>query len=326
MKKLLVAILLVLLPMAVNAAVHYDEDLDDYADKSAAESGPWGGTADGRITLASGAEALGGTGKCWKIDWTTGGTIALALPLTSLNLSQVYVRFYYKNVKDEGPSGSISKVLKMFGVRDGDNYANWTLAQGYQQIARLSIGTGAGISNDGTCVLRYGSSSDGCLGDGVVDTYTPDYLGGLPIQDGSWHCIEAFFKYNTTTGGVNNADGAFSLWLNGTKIYGVTGIIMRHPDNSIYFSSASFGDHAQDYLGYYEYFDSIVISDSYIGPLDYEPSCADTPGLCGSENDCTTAGWHWCDGTCQASACEEEPPPTPVKTSTWNVPGTVRVR
>lgn len=32
MKKLLVAILLVLLPMAVNAAVHYDEDLDDYAD------------------------------------------------------------------------------------------------------------------------------------------------------------------------------------------------------------------------------------------------------------------------------------------------------
>lgn len=289
MKKLLVAILLVLLPMAVNAAVHYDEDLDDYADKSAAESsGPWSGTSHSRITLASGAEALGGTGKCWKIDWTTDGTIALALPLTSLNLSQVYVRFYYKNVKNGGPSGSLSKVLKMFGVRDGDNYANWTISYTYQQMSGLAIGTGATINNDSTCVLRYGSSSSGCLGDGVVDTYTPDYYGGLPIQDGSWHCIEAFFKYNTTTGGVNNADGAFSLWLNGTKIYGVTGIIMRHPDNSMYFSSASFGDHAQTFLGYYEYFDSIVISDSYIGPLDYEPS--------------------------------------PVKTSTWNVPGTVRVR
>ena len=177
---------------------------------------------------------------------------------------------------DGGPSGSLSKVLKMFGVRDGDNYANWTISNAYQQMAQLAIGTGEGISNDSTCVLRYGSSSDGCLGDGVVDTYTPDYYGGLPIQDGSWHCIEAFFKYNTTTDGVNNADGAFSLWLNGTKIYGVTGIIMRHPDNSMYFSHASFGDHAQTYLGYYEYFDSIVISDSYIGPLDWEPPATDT--------------------------------------------------
>jgi hypothetical protein len=59
---------------------------------------------------------------------------------------------------------------------------------------------------------------------------------------------------------------------------------------------------------------------------EVEPSCADTPGLCADQSACEAAGWNWCDGTCQATACEEEPPLTPVKTSTWNVPGTVRVR
>jgi len=329
MKKLLVAILLVLLPMAVNAAVHYDEDLDDYADKSAAESsGPWSGTSSSRITLASGAEALGGTGKCWKIDWTSsGGTIYLHLPLASHQLSAVYIRFYYKHT---GQRYANSKLLKLHGVRDDDSYSNFTITGGYAGIfGQLNIGNGLGITNDSTCGYRYTLPTNSCLQSGTITHYASSDLSNT-VFDGNWHYIEVYCKYNTNTGSTLNDDGEFALWVDsedGTPTYRVTGINMRHPDNSMYFSSVSFGDWANsDYLGFYDYFDNIVISDSYIGPLDYEPSCVDTPGLCGSENDCTTAGWNWCDGTCQASACEEEPPLTPVKTSTWNVPGTVRVR
>lgn len=329
MKKLLVAILLVLLPMAVNAAVHYDEDLDDYADKSAAESGPWDGTSSSRITLASGAEALGGTGKCWKIDWTSsGGTIYLQLPLASLQKSAIYIRYYYKR---GGEINANSKMLKVHGIRNGEtSYSNFTLSCGYVGgFTCVSVGNGLGPSNDSQCVYRYNGATPSCIGSGTITNYTSANLADI-VYDGNWHCIEVYCKYNTNTGSTLNNDGEFALWVDsedGTPTYRVTGINMRHPDNSMYFSSVSFGDWADsNYLGFYDYFDNIVISDSYIGPLDWEPSCADTPGLCGSENDCTTAGWNWCDGTCQASACEEEPPPTPVKTSTWNVPGTVRVR
>jgi hypothetical protein len=291
MKKLLVAILLVLLPMAVNAAVHYDEDLDDYADKSAAESGPWSGTSDSRITLASGAEALGGTGKCWKIDWTSsGGTIYLRLPLASLQKSAIYIRYYYKR---GGEINANSKMLKVHGIRNGDtSYSNFTLSCGYVGgFTCVSVGNGLGPSNDSQCVYRYNGATPSCIGSGTITNYTSANLADI-VYDGNWHCIEVYCKYNTNTGSTLNNDGEFALWVDsedGTPTYRVTGINMRHPDNSMYFSSVSFGDWASSsYLGFYDYFDNIVISDSYIGPLDYEPS--------------------------------------PVKTSTWNVPGTVRVR
>ena len=77
----------------------------------------------------------------------------------------------------------------------------------------------------------------------------------------------------------------------------------------------------RDYVGTYGW--EIAESEYYEGSGN---DCSNTPGMCGSQSACEDAGWHWCDGTCQASACEEEPHPTPVKTSTWNVPGTVRVR
>ena len=276
-------ILFLLAPCLLWGEVLYDEDLDDYADKSAAESsGPWGGTSDSRITLASGAEALGGTGKCWKIDWTSsGGTIYLQLPLASLQKSAIYIRYYYKR---GGEINANSKMLKVHGIRNGDtSYSNFTLSCGYVGgFTCVSVGNGLGPSNDSQCVYRYNGATPSCIGSGTITNYTSANLADI-VYDGNWHCIEVYCKYNTNTGSTLNNDGEFALWVDsedGTPTYRVTGINMRHPDNSMYFSSVSFGDWASSsYLGFYDYFDNIVISDSYIGPLDYEPSCTDTPGI-----------------------------------------------
>jgi len=120
MKKLLVAILLVLLPMAVNAAVHYDEDLDDYADKSAAESGPWSGTS----VVYNGTTLIGtATLVCSTGSWVWSGDF-VAESGQSLNFSQnddIYYGFCY--------SGGTSTVY--YG-RDGTNepYDNYYVATG----------------------------------------------------------------------------------------------------------------------------------------------------------------------------------------------------
>jgi len=204
-------------------------------------------------------------------------------------LSAVYIRFYYKHT---GQRYANSKLLKLHGVRDGDSYSNFTITGFYAgNFSQLNIGNGVGISNDSTCGYRYTSPTASCLQSGTITHYASSDLSNT-VFDGNWHYIEVYCKYNTNTGSTLNNDGEFALWVDsedGTPTYRVTGINMRHPDNSMYFSSVSFGDWASSsYLGFYDYFDNIVISDSYIGPLDYEPSC--------------------------------------VKTSTWNVPGTVRVR
>lgn len=292
MKKLLVAILLVLLPMAVNAAVYYDEDLDDYADKSAAESGPWSGTSDSRITLESGAEALGGTGKCWKIDWTSsGGTIYLQLPLASHQLSAVYIRFYYKHT---GQRHANSKLLKLHGVRDDNSYSNFTITGGYAgYFSQLNIGDGVGITNDSTCGYNYTSPTASCLQSGTITHYASSDLSNT-VFDGNWHYIEVYCKYNTNTGSTLNNDGEFALWVDsedGTPTYRVTGINMRHPDNSMYFSSVSLGDWANsNYLGFYDYFDNIVIADEYIGPLGEDPPASSgSSGI--SCSGCAGSGW-----------------------------------
>lgn len=282
-------ILFLLAPCLLWGAVLYNETLDGYADKAAAEAGVWYGTDYDRITLESGSAAYGGSGKCWKIDWTSsGGTIHLQLPLASHQLSAVYVRFYYKHT---GQRHANSKLLKLHGVRDGDSYSNFTITGWYAgNFSQLNIGDGLGITNDSTCGYQYTSPTASCLQSGTITHYASSDLSNT-VFDGNWHYIEVYCKYNTNTGSTLNNDGEFALWVDsedGTPTYRVTGINMRHPDNSMYFSSVSFGDWASSsYLGFYDYFDNIVISDSYIGPLDYEPS---------------------------------------VKTSTWNVPGTVRVR
>lgn len=265
------AVFVFLLPANIGARVFYNETLDNYADKnSASTQGPWQGVDHSRITLESGPVAYGGSGKCWRYNCVEGGTAVMRLPLASFNLSKVYVRFYYKNVPAvSNPTGKNSKVLRLNGIRNGDSYSNFTIVSGYAGIGAVVTGSGDGLANDCTCAYNYSRNTAGCLRDGVIDTHSPGLSGGLPVMDGNWHCIEAFFKYNTTTGGVNNSDGAFSLWLDGTKIYSVTGIIMRHPQNSMYFTDASFGEYAhRDYLGFYEYYDNIVIADEYIGPVD----------------------------------------------------------
>lgn len=279
-------VLILFIPCLAWGAVLYDETLDGYADKAAAEAGVWHGTDHDRITLESGSAAYGGSGKCWRIDWSTGGTIALQLPLTSFNKSALYVRFYYKHT---GERNANSKLLKMHGVRADTSYSNFTVTGAYGGgFTAMICGPGTGVTNDGQCLYTYTSTTGGCIGIGTVVNHALSELSNT-VFDGNWHCLEFYFKYNTNTGSTLNNDGEFALWVDsadGTPSYRVTGINMRHPDNSMYFASASFGDHAQTHLGFYDWFDNIVISDSYVGPEEEDPPVSGARSTASG-----TAGW-----------------------------------
>lgn len=54
------------------------------------------------------------------------------------------------------------------------------------------------------------------------------------------------------------------------------------------------------------------------------PTCETNPALC-AEAECQPAGWHWCDGECQADECHVEPPPVTGKDGRFMIGGTAKI-
>lgn len=269
-------VITIFLATPVYADVLYNENLDGYADKTAAIAGVWGGATDGLVTLEEGAECRGGSGKCWKINWTEARSIDA--PLLVINKPQIYVRFYMK----QSGSNYHSKTLKFHGGETSSGYSNTTVTNGYTGavINAAVTGNGAGLNNDNVCAYRYYSAEDGCLGDCVVGTYTADYsaTGGVPISS-DWHCYEFYAKQSSDEGG----DGAIAFWYDGTLVYSVDCITNRNSANDYFYSHITLGDYTQ-YTSFIQYYDDIVVADEYIGPLDYAPSGAATIRASGTVN------------------------------------------
>lgn len=251
---------------------------------------------------------------------------------------EVYVRWYQKWTSDWNSSSVQQKFIKFCGAGYAENP--------YRISAQFSFGP------SGECWRSWVNNYNGQFSHMGPYTSQPqvwiyqtesgagnwgwdDINNGIGIggtdsescfETERWYCIEIHAKTNSSP---DSYDAELQAWIDGVRVFELKNFQLYTGGQAAYGTRYLEFQHV-----YYNrsatnqptYMDNIVIADRYIGPMDYEPSCADTPGLCESQSACETAGWNWCDGTCQASACEEEPPLTPVKTSTWNVPGTVRVR
>jgi hypothetical protein len=177
--------------------------------------------------------------------------------ISSLSLSEIYVRFYFK-VDD--PSGGC-KFIKFFGVRDGDNYANTTFMINYTRgtLYEISYGDGSTISNDTQVVIRYsGEHTDANVSVSVSE-------GEFDPDDDEWHCFEVYMKYNDN----DQRNGAYKVWIDGQLWVSATNVKNRHNDNSKIIDRVELAGYTHENLEHtwYLWYDNVVFSDEHIGPL-----------------------------------------------------------
>jgi hypothetical protein len=224
----------------------------------------WGGAT---LTNTEGYNGSKGA----KVPYGSSGVNAgVYLDTSNYSGSEVYIRFYAKVDCGTGSCYGGSKFLKFFGVNDSSGgYANTTLAITYDsgKLDTVSYGNGSTTQNDtGTGVWLSGGGWD-------AGVQTPTALGAINFNDKQWHCYEMYMKYSTGT----NMDGVYKIWKDGTLWVEAKNLRNKHTSNIGKFASIQLGGYssAPQWISPFTlYFDEVVISDQYIGPLSSTPNVA----------------------------------------------------
>ena len=221
-------------------------------------------------------DQTGGLNNSPAVKWTynKSGTppYELIAGIGNHNLSNIYIRVYFKAVKDSTTSGA--KFIKPMGKLDSRGfYANSTFGLNQWNDTLNEVAYGMGLNNnDTTQILRF----DGTMRTGVDPLVTyPVKKGAINPFSGIWHCYEVHMKYST----LANRDGEYDVWLNGDLHFSARNVINHGPDNKTEFALVRFGDYAgSPFEGNWElWMDNIVISDQYIGPIDTHTSTLTYP-------------------------------------------------
>lgn len=149
----------------------------------------------------------------------------------------IWVKF---NFRIQGNAIGGAKFLKLFGVRNGNVYANSTFQLVYQ----------TGLFTQ----ILYGASGDTRDADNGI-TYAD---APINAKDNQWHTFKVHMKYNDN----NSSNGAYGVWYDGKQQVNVTGINNRSNNDSPYFDYVQLGGWNQSYGGspYYIYYDNFVVS------------------------------------------------------------------
>lgn len=236
-------------------AVTFSDDFDSYLNEQEVESAGW--NLDYTTLESSGCRS----GKCLKADITATGTRWYIMH--NLNEAEPYIRFYAKRVGFDGSGGN--KFLKLFGENiDYVNYANITFGQEYTNgiFRTVNTGGGEGLENDTTCNWYWSAHSLPCIGTANLTT------GDLDMEDNRWYAFEVHVYPNTN----GNFDGIIQVWVDGVKRLDYSNLRMRNDNNIRNFTDMSFVNYIGGTLaGNYEmWFDDVVVSDEYIGPVEFD--------------------------------------------------------
>ncbi|QQR77584.1 MAG: fibronectin type III domain-containing protein [Candidatus Moraniibacteriota bacterium] len=171
------------------------------------------------------------------------------------NTQELDIKFNFKFDCGSGSCVGGTKFLKLFGIRNGTNYANTTTATTYQTniFDQLSYGC-SGTTRDTASIVTYAGSSS-CGG-----TVTGTKPGPINAMDGNWHTWELHMKYNDNS----QTNAIYEVWYDNVKVIGLTGITNRDNSNSLYFDYICLGGWNQFYGGspYSVYYDNVVISNT----------------------------------------------------------------
>jgi hypothetical protein len=195
--------------------------------------------------------------------------------LATLNLQEVYVRFYYK--VGPNPTGGC-KFVKFFGKQNSPSgYANTTFMLNYDSNTLYDIQYGAGaIENDNGNVIRYSGDHPTWLTSFDTNVNMLTALGAFDPKDGQWHSMEVFMRYNSN----GQRDGEYKVWTDGTLRVHATNVVNRNDLNSPHFLEFRLGDYTsnKNVTTWSLYYDDVVVSTTRIG--EGEPT-ETTLGICG---------------------------------------------
>lgn len=271
-KSLIALLFIISLSVQAQATILFQDDFEGYADDPRNHEWDYAnpsGTSYVELTTTEGYNSSRGL----KVTYQAEGNAAyIVIPNYATGRGDVYVRFY---ARTSGPL-STSKFLKIFGTRSEDSYANTTLNlhSGSGALAILH-GTGTGITNDVTnAIYLSGFNYDPEI---VIETSSSDF-----VPDNTWRCYEFYMKYNTN----GNRDGIYKVWIDGVLRLHATNVKNRHDSNTRAISGIELGGYTHgSSTPWYLYYDHVVLSDSYIGPLGTTINPVD--GACGTNHGAT---------------------------------------
>lgn len=199
----------------------------------------WGEvSAESSIAAGAGPDAS----NALKISFTADSVNRQHNYMVPANTKELWVKFNFKIDKGSGNAIGGGKFLKLFGVRNGDLYANST----FQLVYETGLFEG----------ILYGNSGD------TRDAGVMIYYKDAPInaKDGQWHTFKVHMKYNDNS----LSNGAYDVWYDGIKQVSATGINNRSNNDSQYFDYVQLGGWNQSYGGkpYYIYYDNFVVANT----------------------------------------------------------------
>ena len=249
--------LLFLLPAGGYAAYSFSDDFESYSVK-ADLSANWSYISPESNFQLDTTGGYGGS-KAIKFIYTPlSANLYFYKSISTANLPEIYVRFKVKVTS--GAVGGI-KFLKIFGVNDETNYANWTWNYGevnnnQSYFPTLCFGNGTGLSNDTSVCVKTTGSVSGTM-TGTVASSAGEYIY---LDDGQWHTITTYNKYNTD----GNADGEMWVKVDEVEVLHITNCINRNDLNSRIVERISLGDYANDYANITYFVDDVEFSDTPI--------------------------------------------------------------
>lgn len=258
----MLALLLVFGVKASQAQVFFQDNFESHTNSL-------GGTGISGWGAQATLDSTGGYNgsKAAKVSYNSAGVNAgVYLDTSAYPNGDVYIRFYSKVDCGSGACLGGSKFLKLFGVNDSaGGYANSTFAINYDtgHIDVCSYGNGTTYQND----TQTGAFLSGGGWDAGIQT--PVTVNSITFTDKQWHCYEVYMKYSTDS----NMDGMYKLWKDGTLVFQAQNLKNRYngtPPNPRRFASIQLGGYSSQpqWQGAYNiWFDEIVISDSYVGPI-----------------------------------------------------------
>ena len=248
-------------PQSVSGQVFFSDDfegsspLDTWTAYNCGPAGaePWQTANGGTVTL-SGGEKYSGS-KSLQCDWNSGDYAVGVRKNVDLDRN-VYVRWYakYEEGWDFGAHGE-QKYMILYGTRNG--------------VARdLRIGFYNQYTLGRPFLSFYTSETGAASGDTVFGA--EDFIP----ETGQWYCIEIYVKVHPTEGAFRLwVDGVeYELWNKGTFYDWWDGIIIQPVNidtgdvdiDEIHLSTQLNNQNATRKI----WVDDMVISDSYIGPID----------------------------------------------------------
>lgn len=182
----------------------------------------------------------------YNADQTGGNSVYGGTNLDPAGDREVWVRYYARmpNAKHG------LKNIKLFGIRDGDNYANVTFGLDYTGVDngcmyQVSFGDGTTISNDTANVIELSGANPAAIGRsyGTAVVLTPQ---GALWPSSNWgttkHLFELMFRHNTGTTALDEvANGACIVKIDGVTYVDATGLFTRHYSNGYFASVSMFG-------------------------------------------------------------------------------------